>query len=153
EPPGHVPRDARGEAADLPGGRYRRGGHRRPVAEADRDRGARRARARQDRLTERNPGSMTVQPARIRVATDHPYDVVIARGRRDELVPAVRDSSKAAIVHPPTLAARAEATRDDLVAAGLDAHRIEIPDAEDGKALSVAGFCWEVLGRIGLDRL
>jgi 3-dehydroquinate synthase len=35
---------------------------------------------------------------------------------------------------------------------GIDAHRIEIPDAEDGKDLAVAGFCWEVLGRIGLTR-
>ena len=34
----------------------------------------------------------------------------------------------------------------------MDAHRIEVPDAEDGKSLAVAGFCWEVLGRIGLDR-
>src|SRR5881275_490270 len=92
------------------------------------------------------------QPERIRVATGRPYDVVIGRGLGGELVDAVRDSSKIAIIHPPTLASAAEATRDELVAAGVDAHRIEIPDAEDGKALSVAGFCWEVLGRISLDR-
>ena len=93
------------------------------------------------------------QPERIRVATDRPYDVVIGRGLGGELVDAVRDSSKIAIIHPPTLASAAETVRDELVAAGVDAHRIEIPDAEDGKALSVAGFCWEVLGNIGLDRL
>jgi 3-dehydroquinate synthase len=29
---------------------------------------------------------------------------------------------------------------------------VELPDAEDGKALAVAGFCWEVCGRIGLTR-
>ncbi len=90
--------------------------------------------------------------ARIRVATDRPYDVVIGTGLLDELIESVRDASKVAIIHPPTLAATAEATRDELVAAGVDAHRIEIPDAEDGKALSVASFCWEVLGRIGMDR-
>jgi 3-dehydroquinate synthase len=93
-----------------------------------------------------------VQPARIRVTTGHPYDVVVGRGLLGELVDAVRDASTVAVIHPPTLAATAESTREELVAAGVDAHRVEIPDAEDGKALSVAGFCWEVLGRIGLDR-
>lgn len=93
-----------------------------------------------------------MQPVRIRVATDRPYDVVIGKGLLDELIESVRGASKVAVIHQPTLAATAEATRDELVAAGIDAHRIEVPDAEDGKALSVAGFCWEVLGRIGLDR-
>lgn len=91
-------------------------------------------------------------PVRIEVATAHPYEVIIGRGLLGELTEAVGGASKVAIIHPPTLSATAEATRDELVAAGVDAHRIEIPDAEDGKALSVAGFCWEVLGRIGLDR-
>ncbi|WP_424188431.1 3-dehydroquinate synthase [Actinokineospora sp. G85] len=95
---------------------------------------------------------MTVQPVRIRVATGRPYDVVIGRGLLDEVVAAVAGASKVAIIHQPTLAATAEATRDELVKAGLDAHRVEIPDAEDGKALSVAAFCWEVFGRMGLDR-
>ena len=36
--------------------------------------------------------------------------------------------------------------------AGIEAHRVEIPDAEDGKNLAVAGFCWEVCGRVGLTR-
>lgn len=94
-----------------------------------------------------------MQPVRIRVATSRPYDVVIGRGLREELMTAVRGSSKVAIIHPPPLAATAESVRDELLAAGLDAHRIEIPDAEAGKALSVAGYCWEVLGHIGLDRL
>ena len=93
-----------------------------------------------------------MQPVRIRVATDRPYDVVIGKGLLDELVEAVKGSSKVAIIHQPTLAATAEATRDELVAAGIEAHRVEVPDAEDGKALSVAAFCWEVLGRMGLDR-
>jgi 3-dehydroquinate synthase len=93
-----------------------------------------------------------VQAVRINVATERPYDVIIGRGLRAELVDAVRGASKVAIVHPPTLAVAAEELRDEILAEGMDAHRIEIPDAEDGKALSVAGFCWEVLGRIGLDR-
>ncbi|HET6704774.1 3-dehydroquinate synthase [Amycolatopsis sp.] len=91
-------------------------------------------------------------PARIQVATAQPYDVVVGRGLLGDLVEHLADASKIALIHPPTLTATAEAIRDELNAAGLDAHRVEIPDAEDGKALTVAGFCWEVLGRIGLDR-
>src|SRR5256885_16924921 len=90
---------------------------------------------------------------RIRVATDRPYDVVIGRGLAAELVEAVHGSSKVAIIHPPTLAGIAESTKDFLNESGVDAHRVEIPDAEDGKSLAVAGFCWDVLGTIGLDRL
>ncbi|EHR60803.1 3-dehydroquinate synthase [Saccharomonospora cyanea] len=92
------------------------------------------------------------EPVRIAVRTAQPYDVVVGRGLLGELTDAVRDASKVAIIHPPTLTTTAEAVRGELAEAGLDAHRVEIPDAEDGKALSVADFCWEVLGRIGLDR-
>ncbi|WP_206788736.1 3-dehydroquinate synthase [Amycolatopsis sp. MtRt-6] len=91
-------------------------------------------------------------PVRIPVATAQPYDVVVGRGLLGDLVEHLADASKIALIHPPTLTTTAEAIRDELNAAGLDAHRVEIPDAEDGKALTVAGFCWEVLGRIGLDR-
>ncbi|WP_116110748.1 3-dehydroquinate synthase [Amycolatopsis ruanii] len=91
-------------------------------------------------------------PVRIEVRTARPYPVVVGRGLLGELAEAVKDASSVAIIHQPTLTTTAEAVRDELNAAGLDAHRVEIPDAEDGKALSVAGFCWEVLGRIGLDR-
>ncbi|GAB2770431.1 3-dehydroquinate synthase [Amycolatopsis magusensis] len=92
------------------------------------------------------------EPVRIQVKAGTPYDVVVGRGLLGELTDTVRDASKIALIHPPTLTTTAEAIREELNEAGLDAHRVEIPDAEDGKALSVAGFCWEVLGRIGLDR-
>jgi 3-dehydroquinate synthase len=92
------------------------------------------------------------EPVRIKVATERPYDVVVGRGLLGELVDVLRGTPTAAIVHQPTLAATAEAVREELADAGIDAHRVETPDAEDGKSLSVAGFCWEVLGRIGMDR-
>ncbi|OZM73015.1 3-dehydroquinate synthase [Amycolatopsis antarctica] len=91
-------------------------------------------------------------PVRIEVSTARPYEVVVGRGLLAELTEVLREASKVALIHPPTLTTTAEAIREELATAGLDAHRVEIPDAEDGKALSVAGFCWEVLGRIGLDR-
>ncbi|MCK5753098.1 MAG: 3-dehydroquinate synthase, partial [Mycobacterium sp.] len=59
---------------------------------------------------------------------------------------------KVAILHQPVLAQTAEAIRAHLAERGIDAHRIEIPDAEAGKELPVVGFIWEVLGRIGLGR-
>ena len=101
--------------------------------------------------TSARPSSAT-EPARITVRTGRPYDVVVGRGLLGELADAVEDASLVALIHPPTLAATAEAVRDELVRAGLAAHRVEIPDAEDGKALRVAGFCWDVLGQLGLDR-
>ncbi|MGH4015159.1 MAG: 3-dehydroquinate synthase [Pseudonocardiaceae bacterium] len=91
------------------------------------------------------------EPLRIRVATAQPYDVVIGRDLQAELLDAVGGGT-VAIVHQPTVVDRAEALRAALESAGADARRIEVPDAEEGKSLAVAAFCWNVLGRIGLDR-
>lgn len=88
----------------------------------------------------------------IRVAAERPYDVIVGSGLSSQLAESVADASSVAIVHPPTLITTAEQLRESVAASGVDAHRIEVPDAEAGKALSVAGFCWEVLGRINLDR-
>ncbi len=91
------------------------------------------------------------EPLRIRVATAQPYDVVVGRYLRAELLDAV-GSSAVAIVHQPTLVESAEALRTVLEYLGSPVYRIEVPDAEDGKKLSVAEFCWDVLGQVGLDR-
>ena len=92
------------------------------------------------------------EPVRIRVNAQQPYDVVVGRGLLGELVDFLRGTSTVALVHQPTITATVEAVREELGEAGVDAHRVEIPDAEDGKSLAVAGFCWEVLGKIGMDR-
>jgi 3-dehydroquinate synthase len=91
---------------------------------------------------------------RIDVATERPYPVLVGRGVRAELLSTVTGLGAAAalIVHQPALADVAEQVRAELEGAGVDAHRVEVPDAEDGKALAVAGFCWEVCGRVGLTR-
>lgn len=91
------------------------------------------------------------EPVRIRVATAQPYDVIVGRYLRAEVLDAL-GSGAVAIVHQPTLVEPAEALRTVLEYLGSQAYRIEVPDAEDGKTLSVAGFCWDVLGRVGLDR-
>src|SRR4051794_15275717 len=93
-------------------------------------------------------------PVRIEVGGDRPYPVWVGRGVRDRLAGTVAElgAARALVVHQPALADAAEATRVQLEAAGVDAHRAEVPDAEDGKSLAVAGFCWEVCGQAGLTR-
>ncbi|QDQ97469.1 3-dehydroquinate synthase [Tomitella fengzijianii] len=92
------------------------------------------------------------EPVRVQVAGERPYPVVIGRGLLGDIVDELRGTRTVAIFHQPTLTETAEVVREQLADAGVDAHRIEIPDAEEGKELPVAGFCWEVLGRIGLGR-
>jgi len=91
---------------------------------------------------------------RIEVAAERPYPVLIGRGVADELTSTVvgLGARAALVVHQPVLAESAERARMALEAAGLDAHRVEVPDAEEGKSLAVAGYCWEVCGAAGLTR-
>ncbi|ETZ99777.1 3-dehydroquinate synthase [Mycobacterium kansasii 824] len=86
------------------------------------------------------------------VAVDPPYPVVIGSGVLTQLDELLAGRHKVAILHQPVLAETAETARKRLADKGIDAHRIEIPDAEAGKDLPVVGFIWEVLGRIGLGR-
>lgn len=88
-------------------------------------------------------------PVTVQVAVDPPYPVVIGTGLLDELEDLLADRHKVAVVHQPGLAETAEEIRKRLAGKGVDAHRIEIPDAEAGKDLPVVGFIWEVLGQIG----
>ncbi|MGV9676739.1 3-dehydroquinate synthase [Nocardia sp. NPDC003482] len=95
------------------------------------------------------------EPTRIEVRAADPYPVIIGRGLLGDLVDQVTGQSgvrTVAIFHQPPLTETAEVVRQALADKGIDAHRVEIPDAEAGKDLPVAGFCWEVLGRIGLTR-
>ena len=91
-------------------------------------------------------------PTRLQVDGPVPYQVVIGTGLLGELPPLLAGAQRVGIIHPPTLRLTAEAVRDDLVAAGFEAHAVEVPDAEDAKTLSVAGFCFSVLGQVGFTR-
>lgn len=91
-------------------------------------------------------------PVTVEVRTDPPYPVIIGTGLMGELGSLLEGRHKIAILHQPVLAQTAEAIRHHLSDNGVDAHRIEIPDAEAGKDLPVVGFIWEVLGRIGIGR-
>lgn len=92
------------------------------------------------------------EPVTVTVEVDRPYPVIIGTGLLGDLTRVLAGRHRVAILHQPTLTATAEAIRGALADSGVDAHRIEIPDAEAGKELPVLGFIWEVLGRIGIDR-
>lgn len=89
----------------------------------------------------------------ITVSGDVPYDVRIGRSVVDDL-PSVLgpQTKKVLIVHAPPLGAKAEALRRNLLDAGLEAMIAEIPDAEAGKRVEVAAFCWQVLGQADFSR-
>jgi 3-dehydroquinate synthase len=95
---------------------------------------------------------------RVSVAGPVPYEVLIGRHLLGELPALLRrpvagaPAERVAIIHPPTLRRSAEAVRDDLTGEGFTAHTVEVPDGEDAKTVTVAAFCWDVLGRIGLTR-
>ncbi|WP_291046409.1 3-dehydroquinate synthase [Herbiconiux sp.] len=80
------------------------------------------------------------------------YDVLVGRGILDRVAdglgPAVQ---KVLIVHPPTLGARAAALRESLLGR-YEVLLAEIPDAEAGKRVEVAAFCWQVMGQADFTR-
>ena len=91
-------------------------------------------------------------PVTIEVAVDPPYPVVVGSGLLAEVDSLLAGRHKVVVLHQPVMAETAESIRKSLSDKGVDAHRIEIPDAEAGKDLPVVGFIWEVLGRIGVGR-
>ena len=92
------------------------------------------------------------EPEIIDVAVNPPYPVIIGTGILDRLSDLLASRHKVAVLHQPVLAPTAEVIRKALADKGVDAHRIELPDAEAGKDLPVVGYVWEVLGRIGVGR-
>lgn len=80
------------------------------------------------------------------------YDIQIGRNILGNLAAAIGpDARKVLIVHPATLGARAAALRETL-SADYEVLLAEIPDAETGKRVEVASFCWQVLGQADFTR-
>jgi len=81
------------------------------------------------------------------------YDVVVGRGLLARLPGLLGERVKRVLViHPRALRATGEAVREDLAAAGFTSLTAEIPDAEEGKHIQVAAFCWQVLGQNDFTR-
>jgi 3-dehydroquinate synthase len=85
-------------------------------------------------------------------AGGRPYDVLVGDGLVGRLAVAVAGRTRAAVIHPAALAARATAAAQDLRDTGVEAHSIEVPDGEAAKEVAVAARCWDELGRLGFTR-
>jgi 3-dehydroquinate synthase len=90
---------------------------------------------------------------RISVTAERPYEVLVGSELLVE-VPALlgADVQRVALLHPPTMIKTAERLAHLLMGAGLEAVRIDVPNAEDAKGVAVAERCWSVLGNAGFTR-
>ncbi|WHS27831.1 3-dehydroquinate synthase [Auritidibacter ignavus] len=81
------------------------------------------------------------------------YDVVVGRGLLSQLPEMLGTQvRKLLVVHPRALRATGDVVKEDLDQAGFNAITAEIPDAEEGKHIQVAAFCWQVLGQNDFTR-
>ncbi len=99
---------------------------------------------------------MTAEPTAIRVTGKNPtenYDVVVGRGLLDRLAPLLGERvRRVLVIHPRALRTTGDAVREQLSDSGFTALTAEIPDAEEGKHIQVAAFCWQVLGQNDFTR-
>ncbi|HEX9229214.1 MAG TPA: 3-dehydroquinate synthase [Arthrobacter sp.] len=80
-------------------------------------------------------------------------DVVVGRGLLASLPGLLGERVKRVlVVHPRALRLTGDTVREELAAAGFTALTAEIPDAEEGKHIEVASFCWQVLGQNDFTR-
>lgn len=81
------------------------------------------------------------------------YDVVVGRGLLAALPEQLGERvRRVLVIHPRALRLTGDTVRDELAAAGFTALTAEIPDAEEGKHIQVAAFCWQVLGQNDFTR-
>ena len=81
------------------------------------------------------------------------YDVHVGTNLLGHL-PAMlgHDVSRVLIIHPRALRSTGEVVSADLEKHGYTAVSAEIPDAEEGKRVEVAAFCWQVMGQNDFTR-
>ncbi|HEV7166645.1 MAG TPA: 3-dehydroquinate synthase [Micrococcaceae bacterium] len=99
---------------------------------------------------------MTTPATTIRVTGNQPadsYDVVVGNGLLGQLPDRLGERvRRVLVVHPRALRLTGDTVRDELAEAGFTALTAEIPDAEEGKHIQVASFCWQVLGQNDFTR-
>ena len=90
----------------------------------------------------------------IQVNGPTPYEVTIRHG----LTGAIADravasgAAQVALIHQPTLGEPARELAGELTSRGLTVHLLDVPDAEAGKTLEVAGRLWDAFGEAALGR-
>ncbi|WFE19926.1 3-dehydroquinate synthase [Solwaraspora sp. WMMD937] len=89
---------------------------------------------------------------RIPVPGDRPYDVLVGHGLLDQLSDLLPGADRVAVLHAPPLQGQADRIAAGCAAAGVKPLLIEVPDAEAGKSLEVAGQAWAELGAAGFTR-
>lgn len=91
------------------------------------------------------------EPSVITVYGDPSYDVVIGADATIALPDHLSGAARAAIIHAPPL--REHAARvAGFIADAVTVELIEVPDAEAGKTIDVAGECWDRLAAAGFTR-
>ncbi|MFJ4169304.1 3-dehydroquinate synthase [Paenarthrobacter sp. NPDC089714] len=81
------------------------------------------------------------------------YDVVVGRGLLETLPAKLGERvRRVLVIHPRALRLTGDTVRAELEAAGFTALTAEVPDAEEGKHIQVAAFCWQVLGQNDFTR-
>lgn len=89
---------------------------------------------------------------RIPVGGEAPYDVLVGRDVAALVPPLVGSARQVAVITTAAVAAQAEQIAGALSDAGFRAHRIDVPDAEAAKDISVATACWSRLGELAFTR-
>ncbi|GAA3322175.1 MULTISPECIES: 3-dehydroquinate synthase [Paeniglutamicibacter] len=98
-----------------------------------------------------NPAPTTIQVTGSAPAEN--YEVIVGNGLLGRLPGLLGERvKKVLIIHPRALRATGDIVKDELEAAGYGAMSAEIPDAEEGKHIEVASFCWQVLGKNDFTR-
>jgi 3-dehydroquinate synthase len=95
---------------------------------------------------------MTDEATSIPITGETSYDVVVGRGVLERVGDALGTGvNKVLVVHPPTLGAAAAELREQLLGR-FEVLLAEVPDAEAGKRVEVAAFCWQVMGQADFTR-
>jgi 3-dehydroquinate synthase len=88
----------------------------------------------------------------IPVGGERPYDVLVGSDLLDALPPLISGAEQVAVLYAGPLKGYATRVADALGDKGIRPLPLEVPDAEAGKAIDVAGRCWDALGAAGFTR-
>lgn len=112
-----------------------------------------------DSMSENSPSTTPDQPTVIEVSGGAEneihggYDVAIGNGLLYKLPQILGvQPHRVAIILPRALRATGDVVKSALDDADYNAILVEIPDAEEGKHIEVASFCWQVLGQSDFTR-